>query len=262
VYLIDHIKLTYILTQLHTTQNLVKKISVNTGKILENNPKKTSQGYVVFEDKASVGIALQMNNTVHEKTNGLILRVDRCKPTIDSTRSVFVGNLKYEADEMSLRKHFENGCGFESDVIENVRIVRDPETMQCKGFGYILFKDKSYIPYALEMHDSVYMKKELRVLVCGKRFKGKRGAQKEKTANKNGDHVHPAEQRLRKQAKLTAGDILESKDKKKKRGIKKIGAKQAVSSGISKRAAAGKKMDKRMKKIEKRISKGMGKTKK
>ena len=83
MYLIDHIKLTYILTQLHTTQNLVKKISVNTGKILENNPKKTSQGYVVFEDKASVGIALQMNNTVHEKTNGLILRVDRCKPTID-----------------------------------------------------------------------------------------------------------------------------------------------------------------------------------
>jgi nucleolar protein 12 len=241
----------------------VKKICANTGKILQDNPKKTSQGYVVFEDKASVETALQMNNTVHEKSNGLILRVDRCKPTIDSTRSVFVGNLKYGADEMSLRKHFENGCGFESDVIENVRIIRDAETMKCKGFGYILFKDKSYIPYALEMHDSIYMKKELRVLVCGKRFKGKRGAQKEKTANGTTVHVHPAEQRLMKKSKLTAEDILKSKeDKKKKRGVKKTGAKQAMKSGISKRAAVGKKMDKRLKKIEKRISKGMGKAKK
>lgn len=252
----------YIIPYHQNIQNLVKKICVNTGKVLENNPKKTSQGYVVFENKESVETALQMNNTVHEKSNGLILRVDRCKPTIDSTRSVFVGNLKYEADEMSLRKHFENGCGFESDVIENVRIVRDAETMKCKGFGYILFKDKSYIPYALEMHDSIYMKKELRVLVCGKRFKGKRGAQKIKTTN-DASHVHPAEQRLMKKSKMTAEDILRSKeDKKKKRGIKKTGSKQAIGSGVSKRAAAGKKMDKRMKKIEKRISKGMGKTKK
>lgn len=220
---------------------------------------------MVFEDKASVDAALKMNNTLHEKSNGLILRVDRRTPTTDSTRSVFIGNLKYEADEMSLRRHFENGCGFEPDVIENVRIVRDPETMQCRGFGYILFKDKSYIPYALEMHETEFMKKPLRVLVCGKRFKGKRGLQeKNKSSIEKDTAAHPAERRLMKKPKTSKiEDVLESKDKlKKKRGLKKSDTKQANRSGISKRSAASKKVDKRVKKIEKRISKGMGKTKK
>lgn len=237
-------------------QNLVKKVSVNTKKILEDTPKKTSQGYVVFEEADSVENALKMNNTPIPGADGLLFRVDRATPSHDSTRSVFIGNLPYKTDEMTLRSHFKNGCGFEDDVIENVRVVRDPETLQCKGFGYLLLKDKSYVPYALEMHGSEYMKKDIRVLVCGKRFKNKKGA------SKQDNEVSGALRRVMKKAKKsTVESLLEGKEKKK-RGTKKVGAKKAGKPGISKRAASEKKLDKRVKKIQKRIQHGMGKAKK
>ncbi len=238
-------------------QNLVKKISVNTNKVLSDVPKKTGQGYVVFEEKESVDKALEMNNTPVPNSNGLLFRVDRAMPTHDSSRSVFVGNLPYKACEMSLRDHFKKGCGFEDDVIENVRIVRDPETQKCKGFGYVLLKDKSYIPYSLDMHESQYKNRDIRVQVCGKRFKGRKGAAKEEPD----DTTNGALRRVLKKAKKTTKQSLATagQKEKKKRGIKKTGPKKA---GISKRAASEKKLDKRVKKIQKRVQKGMGKTKK
>ena len=229
---------------------------MNTKRIIEDVPKKTSQGYVVFEDVASVDNALKLNNTPIPDADGLLFRVDRATPTHDSTRSVFIGNLPYKTDEMSLREHFKNGCGFEDDVIENVRVVRDPETLQCKGFGYLLLKDKSYVPYALDMHGTDYMKKQIRVLVCGKRFKGNKGTQKKE--NKASGALRRV---LKKSKKSTVESLLQNKEKKK-RGAKKIGAKKAGKPGISKRAATEKKLDKRVKKIQKRVQKGMGKTKK
>lgn len=102
--------------------------------------KKTAQGYVVFEEIESVEKALEMNNTAVPGSNDLLLRVDRAKPTHDASRSVFVGGLPYKTDEISLREHFKNGCGFENDVIENVRIVRDSETAQCKGMCEMSFR--------------------------------------------------------------------------------------------------------------------------
>jgi nucleolar protein 12 len=235
----------------------VKKISVNTSKLLADAPKKNAQGYVVFEEVESVDKALEMNNTPVPGSDGLMFRVDAANPTHDSTRSVFVGNLPYKTDEMSLRDHFKSGCGFEDDVIENVRVIRDSETSQCKGFGYILLKDKSYLPYVLDMHESTYKKKELRVMVCGKRFKGRRGAKKEKK------EVDGAMKRIKDKYKKTTAESLAGNKEKRKRGTKKVGARKATGqAGISKRAATDKKVDKRVKKIQKRLTTGMGKGKK
>mmetsp|Transcript_295 Transcript_295/g.344 ORF Transcript_295/g.344 Transcript_295/m.344 type:complete len:162 (+) Transcript_295:837-1322(+) len=158
---------------------------------------------------------------------------------------------------MSLREHFKSGCGFESDVIKNVRIVRDSETMQCKGFGYVLMKDKSYVPYALEMHETEYKKREIRVMVCGKRFKGRKGGKKA------GEKINPYKRRKETEAKKTQSAIDNGVRKiKKKRGVKKTGAHKASGkTGISKRAASEKKVNKRVKQIQKRLQKGMGKSK-
>merc|ERR1712157_233534 len=115
-----------------------------------DNYKKTAQGYVVFDSFDAVEAALRMNNSSildEDDRTTLLLRVDYAKPTIDSSRSVFVGNLKYSANEMTLREHFTNGCEWgindDMDVVKGVRIIRDATTMQCKGFGYVLLKDKS-----------------------------------------------------------------------------------------------------------------------
>mmetsp|Transcript_21059 Transcript_21059/g.29731 ORF Transcript_21059/g.29731 Transcript_21059/m.29731 type:complete len:474 (-) Transcript_21059:85-1506(-) len=273
-------------------QNMVKKVCVNTKKLDDESPKTTAQGYVVFEDLESVPKALELNNTIikdKETKTELRLRVDYANSnssssTQDASRSVFVGNLPYRADETSLRQHFVDGCGFESlDSIENVRIVRDSQTMQCKGFGYILFQDKSMVSAALnKMHQSTYMKRTIRVMVCGKRWKGKRGAVDETsssssaTANKGrnfegrrvtqGVSSTGAAKRIsnKQQQRFggsTASSIGTTKKRRARGDTKKNKGKVATKTGMSKRAVSEAKTNKRIKKIEKRIKKGMGKSK-
>jgi len=289
----------------------VKKVSANTNKLLEDTPKQTAQGYVVFESPSSIPQALLLDNTLlSNHPNGFRLRVDHAAPTIDSSRSVFVGNLKYAADETTLRKHFNDRCGWDGkveddrDVVVAVRLVRDKETMQCKGFGYVLLKDKSYVPQALKvMHDSVYMNQSIRVIVCKRRFKGKKGvneAEAEESTNaagnrggghnggnrggghswdnRGGKKTRPRwkQQDKDKQAASKATEALQTGVvnnsalsagvKRKKRGAKKntgpVKAAAGHANGISKRAATSKKREKRINKLQKRMTKGMGKMKK
>ena len=188
------------------------------------------------------------------------IRVDRAKPTVDPSRSVFVGNLPYGAKEATLQSHFEEGCLFEAGEVMGVRIVRDKETFQCKGFGYVLFRDKNAVPTALKLQESTYMKKKIRVMVCGKRFKGRKGK--------------PSQQKRRMQAteKMSVGAfrrIIAKQQKeslstnKRKRGEKKKNAvpKKAGAGNVSKRAALDKKVERKVKKLQKRAAKGMGKNK-
>ena len=270
-------------------QNLMRKVCVNTKKVSTDTPKKTVQGYVVFVSADSVTEALKMNNQVI-KADGmnLRLRVDRSKPSIDSTRSVFVGNLPYAADEASLREHFIVGCEMEDDDVEGVRIIRDPETQQCKGFGYVLLSDRSHVAAALQMHDTEYMRRNIRVMVCGKRFKGKKG-RADAPADGEGSSVKSRKFEGRRATEVTGGARRVSGKKRKQEssstgaasflkagasaGGKKKRMRGAPSSeknkfkaggrkaGVSKRAAAEAKANKRVKQLKKRVAKGMGKSK-
>mmetsp|Transcript_40905 Transcript_40905/g.117504 ORF Transcript_40905/g.117504 Transcript_40905/m.117504 type:complete len:409 (+) Transcript_40905:183-1409(+) len=248
-------------------QKLMKKVCVNTDLVdYENAVKDSIQGYVVFKEEASVAKALELNNVL--VLEGRRIRVDRSTPSVDPSRSVFIGNLPYAADEASLQDHFVKGCDFEIGDVEGVRIIRDKETYQCKGFGYVLLKEKSMVPTALKLHESIYMNRPIRVLVCGKRFKNKKGldavSKRTNVTEVKGTASAPKET-------VTVGAfrrILSKQQKeasqvnKRKRGEKKKTpvAKKGGPSGVSKRAALDKKVEKRVKKIQKRISKGMGKT--
>ena len=249
-------------------QNLVKKVCANTNK-LDPTAKSTAQGYVVFASKESVDEALKLNNTLVQ-AGGRRLRVDHATPTMDASRSVFVGNLPYHAEEATLHKHFVEGCGLEDTNVEGVRIVRDRDTMQCKGFGYVLFQEKSMAAFALQkMNESKYMKRELRVTVCGKRFKGRRGASKESATGQRsceGKRSEAVEKGAIKRilGKQSRGGEEKSTKKRRARGesksLSKSGKGRPKKAGVSKRAAAEAKIGKRMKKIQKRVSKGMGKS--
>lgn len=153
-------------------QNMVKKVAANLGKLLEADGRKSAQGYVVFASLDSVKEALEMNNTEH---GGFTLRVDHASPTNDASRSVFVGNLPYAAEEETLRSHFETYLSRfdvnerDGSAVSSVRIIRDKDTQQCKGIGYIMLRDATLVSLALGLHESKYMRRELRVQVCGKR---------------------------------------------------------------------------------------------
>jgi nucleolar protein 12 len=248
-------------------QKLMKKVCVNTKLVdLEGSAKDSVQGYVVFKKEESVAKALELNYSL--MVDGRRIRVDRASPSVEPSRSVFCGGLPYAADETTLQNHFIQGCDFDIGDIEGVRIIRDKDTFQCKGFGYVLLKEKSMVPTALKMHETVYMKKKMRVLVCGKRFKNKKGAQA----------PHPKRYSAPKEVKGTAAApkevvtvgafrrMLGKQTKeatifnKRKRGEKKnVPVKKGGSVGISKRAALDKKVDQKVKKLQKRATKGMGK---
>lgn len=242
-------------------QRLMKKVCVNTNQI-NDSTKNTIHGYVVFTSVDSVNKALEKNNAI--VVEGMRLRIDRATPTVDASRSVFVGNLPYLAEESTLLELFTKGCVMEPGDVQGVRIVRDKETYQCKGFGYVLFREKSMVPTALKMDGSTYMKKELRVRVCGKRFKGKKGDNK--AAPTKPKYAASAENSERVTVgafrRIIAKQQLDNAHmNQRKRGErKKAHAVKAAAGGISKRAALDKKVDKRVKKLEKRVSKGMGKT--
>ena len=246
-------------------QNLMKKVSSNLNQIDDESWKDTCQGYVVFKETESVDKAIAKNNSKVKICGGRhIIRVDRASPTIDHSRSVFVGNLPYGASESTLQAHFTKGCDLDVTDIEGVRIVRDKDTFQCKGFGYVLFKEKATVSIALKLHDTAYLKRSIRVQVCGKRFKSKAKPVK---AQKESDEQMSAgafRRILAKQTKEAVND--KHKDNKRKRGSTKkkdktpAGKKSQASNGLSKRAALDKKVDQRVRKLQKRMTKGMGKT--
>jgi nucleolar protein 12 len=270
-------------------QNIVKKVCSNLKDHLDVEAKSSLQGYVVFCSAESVPQAIsQCNNKPLQDTNPQAtrairrIRVDTATATVDPKRSVFVGNLPYQAEEASLQEHFCTGCGLEMNDIEGVRIVRDKHTFECKGIGYILFKDATMVATALQrMPDSVYKKRNLRVNVCGSssnnnnKRPGGGEAKKKRKSDNNSSH-HDGTGSSRKQARSSADGSPATnnskspaagamrrvaKKNKRVRGEKKQTiAGQTLKPGVSKRANTQVKVEKRVKKLEKRISKGMGKT--
>lgn len=263
-------------------QNLVKKVCVNAN-LVDTTKTSSCVGYVVFHSIQGVEQALKLNNTsfpsVPTVSGGVSssllsrhIRVDRVTPTHDAARSVFVGNLPYRTDEETFRQHVCHHCDISESDVEGVRVVRDTD-FQCRGFAYILLAHKSLVPTALRtLPGTKYLGRELRVQVCGKRFKNHRG---ETPARKRPKHKHPSS--LGGEAGIGADTAAaaanptgalrrimgaEKTKKRRPRGPDKHkGTTAHKSSGMSKRAAAEAKAGKRVKKIQKRISKGMGKAK-
>ncbi|XP_078128006.1 RNA-binding protein 34 [Sander vitreus] len=135
------------------------------------HPKKQSMNaYVVFKDEDGVSRALERNGMEIEKD--FHIRVDRVTDNSahDHKRSVFVGNLSFEINELTFRRHFEK-CG----PVEAVRLVRDQNSGLGKGFGYVLFESADSVQLALELDGSQLEARAIRV---------KRSVKKEKQKNK------------------------------------------------------------------------------
>ncbi|CAF5024228.1 unnamed protein product, partial [Rotaria magnacalcarata] len=67
----------------------------------------------------------------------------------DHKRSIFIGNLPFDANDDDVWKVFEE-CG----EIDSVRLVRDRATSVGKGFGYVLFQDEASVGLALRMNEN------------------------------------------------------------------------------------------------------------
>lgn len=159
-------------------QKLMMKVCANK-KIL-NTTKDNCNAYVTFAKPESVAAALKLNGST------LLLkkiRVDRETPVIDPRRSVFVGNLPFKMTDEKVWAFFEKQLKNDEDesVVENVRLIRDRESNLGKGFGYVLLKSASLAAKALGLNESKLDNRPIRVQVCGKRFKNKKGEEETKS---------------------------------------------------------------------------------
>ncbi|XP_065816344.1 RNA-binding protein 34 [Labrus bergylta] len=150
--------------------SISRKVAVIQRKV---HPKKQSiNAYVVFKDEEGVAKALERNGMEIEKD--FHIRVDRVTDSSahDHKRSVFVGNLSFEINELAVRRHFEE-CG----AVEAVRLVRDQNSGLGKGFGYVLFESADSVQLALELDGTKLEGRSVRV---------KRSVKKEKLKKTDG----------------------------------------------------------------------------
>ncbi|GME84322.1 unnamed protein product [Ambrosiozyma monospora] len=78
---------------------------------------------------------------------------------IDS-RSVFVGNVDYSSLPEELQEHFKD-CG----SINRITIATNKHTGNPKGFAYIEFADPASVKNALELNESLFKGRMLKVIV-------------------------------------------------------------------------------------------------
>lgn len=141
-------------------EKLSPKVALLADKI---HPKIDSfNAYVVFKDVESAKKALEMNGRLIESHH---IRVDRAtrpkakKETLTSRKkTIFVGNLRFDIRDDDLFNHFEKVA-----PVDYVRIVRDRSTGLGKGFGFVVFKERASVKAALELNETNFKGRSLRV---------------------------------------------------------------------------------------------------
>ncbi|KAL2645197.1 hypothetical protein R1flu_012784 [Riccia fluitans] len=133
-----------------------RRAAVITGNVNEN--RTSLNGYVVFNEEASAKAALAHNM---KEFRGKHLRVDLAGHgssgvEYDRKRSIFVGNLPFDAEEEELITLFQGNTP-ELEV-EAVRVVRDPQTSAGKGIAYVCFKTKAGAGAALDKKEFIMFK--------------------------------------------------------------------------------------------------------
>ncbi|CAF2138429.1 unnamed protein product [Rotaria magnacalcarata] len=113
--------------------------------------QKTITAYIRFTDETEAEDATSLNGHLYKEHH---LRVDVAHDLDTNTkhdhkRSIFIGNLPFDANDDDVWKVFEE-CG----EIDSVRLVRDRATSVGKGFGYVLFQDEASVGLALRMNEN------------------------------------------------------------------------------------------------------------
>jgi RNA recognition motif-containing protein len=249
--------------------NAALQKKVNAIKVDKKEKVVSVVGYVVFEQASSVEAAVaQEEPTVYESRTLVLDRVGKFAAKNDAANSVFVGNLPFLADEETLKTFINKGLGEDTEVVR-VRIVRDKDTRKCIGIGYLLMADRQGVAAVLDKGGEgfgTYMKKVLRLEVCGSRTKNRKGDKNPnaKVPGYMGRVVTGSGRRvlgnLKKKGVLKP-NVKHPPKKPKSRPATAAPTKQGGAK-VSKRAANEKKTNDRVRKIEKRIQKGMGAQKK
>jgi len=241
----------------HGDVNLQKKV-VSIKSTVSSTDVTSVIGYVVF--KKPEGFAAALASTDDITVDGNTLNVDGIGSNARSyepEKTVFIGNLPYASSEDTLRNHVTDLLDSESSCIR-VRLVRDKDTRRCSGTGYALLSSKEAVASILRTGLGAYKKKDLRVEVCGKRTKKKKKPVFKSAGVKSAQAGGGRRVLGNLKRKGALGDKAKQVHKRKKDPFKHPATLNGAGAGVSKRKITEKKVNDRVKKLEKRVKKGMG----
>ena len=123
----------------------------------ELHPERNNMNaYVVFKEKENAERALESKGA---EFKGMHIRVDIAEhKETDNKLSVFIGNLPFNIQEEEIREHFTQ-CG----EVDDVRLIRDKSSGIGKGFGYVKFKNRESVMFAIKMKNSELRDRRIRV---------------------------------------------------------------------------------------------------
>jgi hypothetical protein len=138
--------------------------------------------YIVMRSVGAAEACLALNGVA--EVDGHTLRVDRAAggsaastggggldagvgARYDPKRTVFVGNLPFEAGEEAVRAHFAAALAGGAAAIDSVRIVRDRVTHKGRGIAFLLFRERLSVAEALGLSGTPFAGRDLRVTRCG-----------------------------------------------------------------------------------------------
>lgn len=211
-----------------SSYHLVRKVAAAKGSL--DDRISSCNAYVVFSGPADLENVLGDESA--RKFMGNQLRLDKAASEVqervfDKTRSVFVGNLAFEATEQECLEHVTSCLGEGS--VESVRIIRDPVTNLGKGFGYVLLKSSDLVNEALAKVQGTQLRdRELRITRCEKVSKRKADS-RQRARNYAGERAtNPVQSKTRKEKARAAQEALQQQKTKTKK--KKLMASKGTSN--------------------------------
>jgi nucleolar protein 12 len=157
---------------------LPRKIAFSK-KMLHTN-RDTLTCYIVFKQDQKKGDGLTVAKESLEMNGHVfldhVLQVDIAEKSVnntDSSKSVFIGNLPFDASIQTLHDFFAP-CG----DIAHTRVVRDRNTNIGKGFAYVQFKSSVAVEIAVKMNGALFMNRKIRVQRSVEKLANKLGNEK------------------------------------------------------------------------------------
>lgn len=133
---------------------------------IKKDPQYSATAYVLFKEAASVATAIHQKSGVVFKSRHLVVTaLGASSAAYPPDTSVFLGNVAYDTTEEDIWDYFtEHGV----PDVKRVRLVRDRDSGDCKGFGYVEFHSKASVVPAIATRGDKLNGRDLRIVHVNK----------------------------------------------------------------------------------------------
>lgn len=116
---------------------------------------------IEFSSNLSLALGLLLGG-VFAPLIGSLINIDfasnDAEPDMRDSKTLYVGNLPYRANEQSVQEHFES-----EGKVHSVRLMKDRRTGKRKGYGFVEMDTKGANKAITKLNDSEFQERTLKV---------------------------------------------------------------------------------------------------